>query len=226
MRGGPSASWTCKRSGIIPPWIFQIFLILAVALFLLRWFVGDSNVQGEEVKGVNKYRQTSTTSHRWSSRCRPFLSPCPPPPNPSTFPTLLFPTAHIVSIVTPYPHSPWCNQILPSPNPTQSPLLFYGRCSSQNLFFSLKKSLANREHLWRPSMLYIAPELSRGCFPFINNSYTCLRLHVQFNATLRSYQQWELVLEIDPQYRRGQVDQFFRCTIIFYPDNYWMDKNE
>ena len=81
-------------------------------------------------------------------RCRPFLSLFPSPPSHSTRPPPPIPTASTISILIPWLHTPRRNQIRPTQNPIQKPLLFYGRCGSKiRYFFAKKISLANREHL-------------------------------------------------------------------------------
>ena len=150
--------WSFEKSTFLVKLWGEILLIavvdnsyLGVTLCLPYQFVDDSNTQGQEVKGDKKYRQTSTICHRWSSCCRPFLSPCLPPLNISTRSPPSFPTDYIVSIVTPYPHSPRRHQSRPSPNPTQSPLMFYGHCSSKTRFFYHQKEPHQQGTLWDPS---------------------------------------------------------------------------
>ena len=73
----------------------------------------------------------------------PFLSLFPPPPSPSTRPPPPIPTAFTISIVMPWPHPPRRNQSRPTQNPTQKPLLFYGRCGSRIRYFFTKKKIGS-----------------------------------------------------------------------------------
>ena len=141
---------------VISPHIFQILLIsmtdypiIGVALCLIHLLGDNSATLGGERKGGKQYRQTSTIYYRLSSRCQTFISPFPPPPNTSTRlpPPLL--TASVAIILMLYPHPPCRNQSLPSPNPTQSSPMFYGRCRSKIWsFFSLNKLASPTENTW------------------------------------------------------------------------------
>ena len=137
-----------QKARYYPPSYIAYLTSLVIALRLHHWSAADSATQGKGGKGSNQYGQRSTMSHRWSSHCCPFLSPYPPPLNHSTLPPPPFPSASIVSIVTLYPHPPCWNQSRPSPNPTELPLLFYGRCSSKIRFFSLKILASPTGNTW------------------------------------------------------------------------------
>ena len=79
--------------------------------------------------GTFYVNMTSSIGRTYTSSyiCR-FLLPFRPPPSPSTCPPLPIPTTSTISIVMPWPYPPRCNLSRPTQNPTEKPLLFYGRC--------------------------------------------------------------------------------------------------
>ena len=174
----------------------------------------DFTTQGGGVKGVKTYRQTSTISHWWSSQCCPFLSPCPPPPNPSTCPPLPFPTASIVSIVTSYPHPPCHNQIRPSQNLTQSPLLFYSRCNSKIGFFTAKHLSSLTGNTWEALQWVILHQKDpEGVFrPFKVLTLACAKMFKLIVLYVGVYG-GTYYYRPTPKYHHSQVNLQFRSAI-------------
>ena len=116
---------------IIPYYYLTYFGMIFVNLRLIPPHK-EKKKRGEG--NIGKQEQYVTDDHPSVAH---FSHLVPPPPNTLTRTPSPFPTTSVFSIVTPYPPPtpPRCNQTHPSPNPTQSPLLFYGRCYSKIRFF-------------------------------------------------------------------------------------------